>query len=87
MESPSFLLKQGSIVSDDVILGTPGAENPVTPAVTAQPSPVIVACTLSSPCPSPSRLAPWCRRHDWRGGETTPKVGAVAVNVDDTCFP
>uniref|UniRef100_A0A452V6A2 Zinc finger CCCH-type containing 7B n=1 Tax=Ursus maritimus TaxID=29073 RepID=A0A452V6A2_URSMA len=41
---------------------------------------------LSLP-PSPSRPAPWCWWHDWRGGETTPKVGAVAVNVDDTCFP
>lgn len=65
MESPSFLLMQGSIVSDDLILGTPGTENTVPLAVTAQPSPVIVACTLSSPCPLPP-----AGRHRGAGGMT-----------------
>lgn len=44
-----------------------------------------------SPAPFPAQLACTaefgCWQRGWREGETTSKVGAMAVNVDDTCSP
>lgn len=90
MECPLFLLQQGLIVCDDVMTGARAAGNTVPLAATACPFPdnCGMHLFLSLP-PSPSRpaLQFGCWWPGWRGGETTPKVGAVAVNVDDTCFP
>lgn len=67
--------------------GARGQETPVPLAATAHPFPDNRGMHPFLP-PPPSRPALqelrcwWCGR---RGGET--QGGAVAVNVDDTCFP
>lgn len=72
----------------DMMTGTRAAENPVPLAATAQPSPVIVACIPSSPAPPPAGQHCSLGAGGVAGGEeTTPQEGAVAVNVNDTCFP
>lgn len=80
-EYPLFLLKQ----EVRALIGRrapQAAENPVPLAATAQPSPDKPwHASFLLPAPPPAGGQWRC----WRGGG--PEVGALAVNVDDSCFP
>lgn len=67
-----------------------GLEKPVSLATTAHPSPNNCGMHPSLPLPPPPQASTAECGCWWRGrraGETTPSVGAVAMNVNDTCFP